>query len=528
MGKLKKLDFLSEVVGFEIDKSLIYKTNLGAIVTMLIVIASAILAFMFGKEIYERKIPQVSLSRTYLSESKFVLGEDFPVFFLVSDVKGKFISNFDQYFSPVAYKLNRTNSKTVHFSEFYKVTEKCQMKHFKGLSGKISDSEINSLLDLPYICFNFDSEAVIENGYGFTNSSYINMAFRTCNKNLPNSNCAADLDQMVKEVYVRFHFLNNYVDSHDYNNPLKYYIDVITQQVSTGSLKRNYVRILKDRFISDNGWLLESEVITDFLSFQDVKLEINSPSPSYPNDLYWITVESPQVRNYYFRNYMKIQDLFAKIGGIINAFVIISKVIFFHYLRYKYLFEISEHLLDDNNNKLSENALRSLAHNKTIIIEKHINDGNNLIKANSNSNSNIVSEVSKFRFNSIQELNNINKINLNINSDVNNVDNLKVDAPVRETENNYKKVLKLDVNDVNNNNQSSMINIMNSKIPVRSSTNQNFDELKRPLRERLSKINYVDFLAYELKLKNSNKTSFIRDVLNLTYNQIDFLRAIKT
>ena len=47
--------------------------------------------------------------------------------------------------------------------------------------------------------------------------------------------------------------------------------------------------------------------------------------------------ESPNIVDKINRSYMKVQDLFAKIGGLINALVIIFRILSTHYFRFPYI-----------------------------------------------------------------------------------------------------------------------------------------------------------------------------------------------
>jgi hypothetical protein len=345
----KRVDFISSEVGFELDDSKIYKTFQGAFISISILISCVILGFLFGRDLYERKLPIVSRSNNYLQDSVISL-KKYSLFFLLSDTKGNFLSNYDQYFSPTIFKINRTNSKTdyANYPSNYKIV-KCNSTHFSSYEGKVSQKEIESYVNLPTFCLDLDDYAEVKNSYAFSNSSYVNVGFTQCNISNPNVICAKDFEERMREVYVRMFYLNNYIDSTDYHNPVKYYIDVKTQQVSRGQLKRNYFRFINDKYVTDNGWLIQSISTYDYVSLKDVSLEINSIADFAPLDLYWITIESPQLRNYYFRRYMKLQDLFASIGGIINAFIIFSKIVFYHYMRKRYLYDISCYLLDKEN-----------------------------------------------------------------------------------------------------------------------------------------------------------------------------------
>lgn len=65
--------------------------------------------------------------------------------------------------------------------------------------------------------------------------------------------------------------------------------------------------------------------------------------------MYWITFESPNIREIEKRSYMKVQDLFAKVGGIINAIFIIINILFYDYLRFIFKKDIANYLISSKN-----------------------------------------------------------------------------------------------------------------------------------------------------------------------------------
>ena len=63
MGKtsiLKKLDIFGRELTFEEHNVQSFKTFLGAIMSILVFIAIVVMGIMFGKEVYERKLPAVA------------------------------------------------------------------------------------------------------------------------------------------------------------------------------------------------------------------------------------------------------------------------------------------------------------------------------------------------------------------------------------------------------------------------------------------------------------------------------------
>ena len=71
-------DFIGPKYSFESRRSTRFMSYEGAVISILTVIFLSTIAFMFGKEIYERKLPLVSNSEENISHSTILLKE-FPL-----------------------------------------------------------------------------------------------------------------------------------------------------------------------------------------------------------------------------------------------------------------------------------------------------------------------------------------------------------------------------------------------------------------------------------------------------------------
>ena len=79
------------------------------------------------------------------------------------------------------------------------------------------------------------------------------------------------------------------------------------------------------------------------MDFEELNAKYNTEfTKYYPNitPISNILFDSPNVIDRITRSYMKIQDLFAKIGGMINALVIVMKILTIHYIRFNYLINL--------------------------------------------------------------------------------------------------------------------------------------------------------------------------------------------
>ena len=141
-------------------------------------------------------------------------------------------------------------------------------------------------------------------------------------------------------------------------------------------------------------------------------------SENYPLENLWITFEVSSIKKNYNRSYLKIQDLFAKIGGIFNAFFIVTKVLTTHYFKYNFLMSLREFLNpkkdalhihnfnfqknnESNNSKLEEEQRKN--QHKVLInlqdLQHAIRKNQEEIEPSQNNNENEIKNDSKYRIN---------------------------------------------------------------------------------------------------------------------------------
>lgn len=101
-------DFISESLSFETNGNKNFKCCFGAFISLMVIIAAIVISSIFGKELFERKLPIVSGYDDHISESKFTL-LDFPIFFMISQTRGKILETPFEYFTIYGEIINRTN-----------------------------------------------------------------------------------------------------------------------------------------------------------------------------------------------------------------------------------------------------------------------------------------------------------------------------------------------------------------------------------------------------------------------------------
>ena len=363
---IKIVDFIGPKFSVESDDSQNFTSIQGGILTLIIILVTVGLGFMFGKEIYERKKPNVSNSVESVNESVVYLNEFPLLFFLASPTTGKIIPNYRDYFDTKIFAVTMSAEGKVTF-DYKNDFEYCQANKFKKFKNLV-ENILNKTDPNTHICVNFDEKVHFSNAFFALNSTNINLGLKKCDKSL--RKCADDLDVVLKDILVSMYYIDSTLDTTNFLKPVETFLNLITVQLSDTLLKRNYLRFQTNILISDNGWIIEDkkETLIPLLSSivpDDIRI---FESGEDKNLMYLISLEAPKFRLKTTRSFLKIQELVSQVGGLISGLMIIIDILFAHYLRFLYLFWIRNYtyeLVNDTElkfktqkcdfNKFSEN-----------------------------------------------------------------------------------------------------------------------------------------------------------------------------
>lgn len=343
MDIIRKIDMFGMQFGFEENKSIKYTTWQGSLLTSIVLIISSVTGFLYGQEIYLRKESNSRFSKVFKDKSSINI-TNFPLVFTTTKLSGSVISNPLDYFD---VKVNM-----YYIEEFSSITlkpysvKKCDPK---SLNVIFQNSVCNS--GDGCLCLDFNEPVELSNKYASPNSKFLDIKFIPCNPK--KSKCPEDMDKILTQFYINVGIQNSFVDPNNYDQPISYYFDNIALLQSKDFHNKAKISLTNNTFISDNGWLLETKIeqaYTQILEYKTEAMKYNqgvSPIAS-------ILFDSPNLVDNISRSYMKIQDLFAKIGGVINALFLFMKLISFHYMRFLYLINLVKLSKDEKSNKLRQ------------------------------------------------------------------------------------------------------------------------------------------------------------------------------
>lgn len=364
----KRIDIIGPEFMLENEGSQRFQTCQGAIVSVAVGMLVVALAFLFGKEIYERKLPNVTVSQEIVEQSRIFLN-GFPLMISIQDINGNRIENIDKYFDTTVFKIVMNDLGKVYQDniDFYKL-EKCDYNKFVEHGDLVKDY-VEKYSSNDFLCINFNEETYFQNEYFSLNSTNINIGIRKCVENkITGKSCASEkeLENIGSQAIVGTTYLTTFMDFTVYAKPIYSYLDHFKTGLSDELLKRTYLRFTRNIFVSDIGWLIEDKRVTEYLSLQSIvpdDMRYIKLDPNFKDMLYILSLESPKTRQRVFRNYMKFQILLSNIGGLVNALVIGSRMLMYPYLRYIYLFLIKEIALSELGEEFdSASSFSKLAH----------------------------------------------------------------------------------------------------------------------------------------------------------------------
>lgn len=395
----QKLDFISRNFSFEHNGSTIYKTYQGAFFSLVTFLSAFIIAFMFGREIYQRKLPNVNTSLETIEDSTLYLNR-FPLIFALYNNQGNMIDDIFDYFDIqvdcIVYNESEGPFLTTNYSLILK-NDDTRFLEFEDITEEYFNLNKNNSL---YI-FNFTEYDALRNIMGAQNSNSFRIQFKLCDLTDLKRNCKADIDFINSIPFVMVRHIDFNIDSLSYENPIKPYLKAIFYSVSKKAQKMIYYYFVNSYYESDNGWIFEDKATSHFYTKTDSDYDLNNnESNSNVRNFLTIIFSGDKLQNRVIRNYLKVQELFAKVGGIANAVFIIVKILTFHYLRFTYLSFIRRNSFVDkadedkislsqnkilNNYKCQDRNINQVSYENCE--NKHLDSQNNDVYINNKSNS---------------------------------------------------------------------------------------------------------------------------------------------
>lgn len=406
----EKIDILGPHIGYEHQFSTTFKSVQGGVYSFCVLLTAAVIGLMFSNELYERKKPISITNKESITYSK-VDFKNFPVVFVASLHNS--LSNIPyEYLESELYIFKVYQNSTFSFQTIYNPLYNCNPSKDLSFPNEESIKLFDKSFGEGFKCIRDLENYYFQNPYISVNSTLVGIKFKKCSKQ-SNPNCPDNVNELVDSTFIGPTFLNTYIDWQNYFNPIKYIDKSVIYQLGSRLHQTVRINIIGSYITTDYGWILEDKKLESSFLFQSLDYSFTIDDQGILKDYvasFFFVSENIKLNN--IRSYMKVQELFAQLGGLANVLRIIFKIISFNHIRFTYLNYIFSLIINTNNktnynsNNLKKNldcSNMSLFNNQENFLEssgilnenkfsKYIakNYNNNKIKCTNNKKSQVI------------------------------------------------------------------------------------------------------------------------------------------
>ncbi len=520
---LYQLDILSSPITIYYNKREKHSSFISVFLSFIIYFTGLFLTIYFFIDFLKRKYPSTFFYKTILEDTGKIYLNKSDFFHFLNIYSNNSYDNTDNYIE-VGFISNNSEYNAFGEKEMdYWIYDKCDESDLEYFIGKINYTEFNrglclkkfynsnekefynineSKFEYPYDLHGIDSkehEFYVIGAYG-------------CNFNISNyipDNCSIteENENILRGDEISLFITSAFADLQNYTYPIK---EKIISYFSTipsilGTLKTLSFHSLK--VDSDNGIFLHN--IHYYYSLVLDSLSSKSNVYTKPSTLFIIQIGNEV--DFYERFYSKIQDIFAKLGGMIGIILVVVKESHeILYYKFRLLYDFNDLIFKEIGNKKKNEEINSSINNSktpiTLQRSNYISFNTKKFNLNQNYNSNNIIK------NSICDINNIDKKeNKKLFS---NLKKNKYTDDFNKMEKNYKKVsyskyvLNFFICDSKNENYLNQIFIYRTNILSESTFLSNFlniEFLKAEVK------NFYNNLNYKNENKHNKKVEFYEE-----------------
>lgn len=301
-------------------------TGFGLFLTFLLLIFTILCFFFFGQDLYFRKNPQLRYNEAYnpLPEGIVLDPETSPILIEInSPMADIFYTNKSIVNMNVSqFTMKQTNNGKVSSVMHYRM-EICRKDHFDKLEEKTKEYFLELNLK-NYFCIPKEIKNLTMKG-SFDQKIFqtIQFTISICNNASSGGICASteEIKKTMERGYIGIFFVDHNINPGDYQNPKESQPKEVftnfvinSQKVIDIFMKNNYIETDDGVMLND----IKTEKVTNYDNYLEMDFRVENP------DFLVVHLKVNQKDSYYRRNYSKIQQILAQIGGFINCFWIFA------------------------------------------------------------------------------------------------------------------------------------------------------------------------------------------------------------
>ena len=391
-----------------------FKTIFGAIISLIMGLATLGLCCYFGLDLYYKESPFVLEKLDYLDYSPLIKNHNRSNTFVAFRLKGPYYDDLRYFEHSVIYYYKNTNGKGNSLKTFGS-THKCKPDEIDQ-----DNWSRNELGD--YFCYDQEDSTIGGPDVNFT-SHYPALVVKFCGKDTEkryNITCASqkELDLVVannsQKKYIEVVYQANLVhhSSVAYPYKRKYYSTSLGIDLSDKKAFYQGISYRTSYIQTDTGLIFKDSHKTPLIEFDSMSVLLEPSSGDFFAKVY---ISISRAEKTYFKSYVKLLDVIANVGGFISLAHSFFHFVYSFYLDNEfrvYLYKKLFKLEIDNDNNESE-----------IIDPKQVI---NYIKPHCENNK---LEVSNTGLLNLENNNNLNNIDKNNNVGINHMNEKPQNSP---------------------------------------------------------------------------------------------------
>lgn len=354
---LKKSDYMSVRPTLFSKENFRYKTWVGGLFQVIIVMLYASCLIHFSKDIYFRENPIVIEYKTIskLQDEWILTQKDFSFIYALLDP-----TTNKPYYNESIYKVEFYQVKNVNGENNVKLLKsgQCSIDNFSKLDRKYFFG-----VDLSnYACIDSSEQLSLKNTLQ-TSPDKLQMKVYKCNTTEVNNMCSSGLilSSKLKVTSSILYYLDKNFDPFNNTDPFKYTLNTHTFSLSEKLHTWALIYLNKIMLQDDMGFIFQQLQSKEEIKTQKIErfIDLREVNEIFSFDI----VLSEEVSNYY-RKYEKIQNILAHVGGLIATFLIIFQILVSVFSEYDFLNKLSNDIFNE------EYSFKQISQKKLIIYSK--------------------------------------------------------------------------------------------------------------------------------------------------------------
>jgi len=371
---LKELDFLSPKLTLYFNGQKSHSSKIGGLLTIISYSLVLIFGLYISRDLILRKNPysysyfkviddvgEFKLDSSnifhYLKIKKIYNNIDFLKYFQVIGLNSYLSENRENYdhwiYEKCTENMNNLNKykkiKNILDINDYTTNSFCISKFYNSTSQNITLYNDTKNFQYPYI----------KHGMSNSNGTYYIIYFQKCiNSTINNYSCVSEeeIDEYL-ETYggiLGFNFLNNYIDINNYKNPINNNLYKIGDEFGNEeTYVTNNINLIPLYLITNDMYIFDNKkYIKTYKYEQNQKVTYDRENGILGMFSLWMQ-NNAEVN---MRNYKKLADILASIGGIMKCIIVISNGINYIYMKFITYYDINKIMnicvnYKDNNKK---------------------------------------------------------------------------------------------------------------------------------------------------------------------------------